>query len=594
MHIAFVYADYKMVCKPLFDRGMLGTLPCVVYSLNSFNDSALSYSIDEKKIVIVDQELNMYYPLDYITQTYCEYEFDNPCPNASYASIRSKEFSINKEKITNKIKEKKDSEDLSFSNSFTPADLNILSAFQNHSSSLSMRFTVNNTEQIICTSPFNISLPLLQEYSSYMSVGLSVSLATISKKFDKLSDNIAITIMAQVIVYSIILVVMIMVVCVISYKISSSVLAPIDDLVSILKRLHKDLGVDVLSHLKKGPPEIIDLYEVFDRLRLILRFEDAQLFKDPTYAMMNYAQALKLFHSFNNKRAMEICFQEIAHIHMNYERFMEAAINYHFSYQLAEELKLSESEMAEAMIRANVKIQRAKEMFYEALVFYDTQDIYIRISSYLELIECLLMIFEGVEPEMKIVGQLITRITENEEGFVLYQKLLYLKGLQSYQLKHFRTAAEYCTESLESFPIVDRVSRTKSLALLKKIFKKFKIPADQVSLLEKALAPSSIDAVLAVDCKIGGALNEDVLIEFIENIITPTDRLSFIQFDEECQILFNLTKLPRRRCSTNTSLFDSRNICVLNDAILAALRQLISIKSLTPQSFICTENTRKE
>jgi hypothetical protein len=587
--VAFVYSEYKMICESLYIDYKLTTLPCIVYDL-SYLARPLMFKNTKKSIVIADKYLNLYYP--YSNQSYCEYQFQSPCPTLvqSYDKIEND--------LNGKFKYKK------LENSYqnlSESEILVLNAFKQQSQPSALDFSSGGIDYIISVVPLNMTSPIISSQGSYFSIGMQTTKEQISRKFDVLSRSLTITIIIQLSVFLVVLIGMISMVCVISYKITSSVIAPIDELHKILQKLHTDLGVDVLSHLKRGPPEIIDLYQVFDQLRLILRFQDGRLFKDPTYAMMNYAQALRLFHSFNNKCSMEKCFEEIGKIHMDCQRYNEAAVNFYCSYQLAEEIQLSPFDIAlkkvnagKAMIKAGIKLEKAKNLFCEALKYYDTQDLRTRISNYLEFTECLLNISQDPVDEMESLEELIKEIEEKTEDCILIQKYLYLKGLRYYNLNSFRLSAEFLTESIESPPIVHRETRTKSLSLLKKIFKKFKIPIDQVLKLENSMKICPKDVALVVDSKIGSHLNQEYLQNFLDHIITTDDRLSFIQFDENFQVLLNLTKLPGRRYSTSASMFDRAKECVLNDAILAGLRQIVSIKSMLPESFISNNSQTKE
>ena len=287
---------------------------------------------------------------------------------------------------------------------------------------------------------------------------------------------------------------------------------------------------------------------------------------------------------------------------MKCERFMEAAINYHGSYLLAEELGLNPVKIAvkkvntaKALMSANVKTQKAKELFVEALAIYEAHDFYQKLITYLDFAECLLLNTDEAEYEITKIESSLTRLPDNtQDSFIIFQRFLYLKGLQSFTSGHLQESAYYLTDSLESHPIFDYSTRKKSLILLQKIFRQSGLPLAQISSLISSLAFPPKDVVLVMDSKICGALSEEVLQDFTQNLIKSEDRLSFIQFDESCQTLFNLTRLPRRRCSTSSSLLDLRNLCVLNDAVLCALRQIMSIKSLVPKSFLSKESPHRE
>lgn len=599
----------SMVCRSVSLSSSSSTgkpqsiLTCISFNLSPVKDLHFSSKTGQyEAFYISDSNCTIYTPLKNTNINFCKENFNFDCPNC--------DCSDNKTQILNEIINYPSRSLLypSLKDNYEVPEENMVSlteAISNHNGKINtaLEYTPQKKDAYVMTiSPLNISLPLLQDSTKYFSIALKNKKSSMSQTFNQLTDKLILTTITEICVFSAILFILIIIVCTISYKATSYVIAPIDDLLNILKRLHHDLGVDVKSHVKRGPPEIIDLYEVFDRLRIILRFEDAQLFQDSTYAMMNYAQALKLFHSFNNQKAKEICFEEIGNIHMNAGRFMEAAMNYLSSLHIAEEDPTSTSKdlakkrmnTAKAMILANAKTQRAREFFSEAIHYYDSQENSIRIEAYIEYIECMLIINQDIEHDMATLKGLLHNSTDVTESSIFLQKFYYLKGLQAYNIKNYKIAGELTTESLENFPYFDRITREKSLKLLEKVFSKLKIPNTQITALKKAMEPSPKDVVVAIDSKIGGAVNDEMLTQAISYMVGTMDRVSFLQFDENCQILCNLTKLPRKRCSTCSSIFDLRNVCVLNDAIEAGITQISCLKSLIPQSFLSNELERKE
>lgn len=597
--LTYIPENYNMVCKPLLIRNTyIGTLPCLIYSLDSPELDGSGYS-DNEQLTVVDENYVIYYPLNKRNKDFCIENFDfecSVCNENTTSTSDANDFKIfDKDYFTEaRIMQ----ESLPDSKKCKVAD-----AISNHGDYINslVEYKFGGETKVITVSPINISLPILQSSSRTFSAVLGTKKSEMSRKFDKLSDVLTRTIMIQIIVFSIVLVVIICIVCLISYKITSSVIAPIDNLYKILRRLHTDLGVNVKNHIKKGPPEVTDLYEVFDRLRLILRFEDAKLFKDPTYAMMNYAQALKLFHNFNNKRAMEKCFQEIGNIHMSEHRYLEAAMNFHCSLLISQEIQLDDTEIAikqintaTAMLKARAKPQRAKLLFYEALNYYSSQPITKKLPVYLDLIECLLINKDTVTSEMTKAREYLSVLNDQCDDYIINQRFRYLEGFEAFNRNQFRRAAELCTEALEAFPDSDRATRGKCLKLLKKIFKKFSIPTEQVEILTQSLKNCPKDIVVVIEKKIGEAINDEIFHEVIENIFCKDDKISFIQFDENCQVVYNMTTTPRRRGSTLTSFIEFQNKCVLYDAIYMALVQISSVNLIIPQSFLSKQAEKKE
>lgn len=591
--LTFVPGPDPMVCKPLLiHKVYIGTLVCVVYDSRSINSAKVDYA-DKVKLYIVDENYLIYFPTDKIGKNYCQEKFGFDCSECSknktsQSLSQIKESSLHPERFLK----------------LDPSDdiCHIPKAINSHTSHINtdIDYSLHGKDRVSAVSPVNISLPILQDSIRTFSTVLDTEKTQMSRKFDQLSKTLKYTIYIQIIVFTVVLIGIILIVFLISYKITSSVISPIDDLYTILKKLHTDLGVNVKSHIKKGPPEVTDLYEVFDRLRLILRFEDAKLFKDPTDALMNFAQALRLFHSFNNKRAMEKCFQEIGNIHMGFNRYVEAAMNYHCSLLISQELLLDDHEIASrqvktaiAMLKAKTKPERAKNLFYQALNHFSSEPIQKKLPIYLDLIECLLLNQDQVTSEMARAEEYLSALAYDTENILYLQRFRYLQALNAFNKTKYRLAAELCTEALEGFPVVDRDIRRKALALIKKIFKKFKISTEQIEVLTEAMKEAPKDVVVVFEKRLADGLDEGTFTLVTESLFVKHDRISFVEFEENCQVICNLTTSPRRKCSMISSLLDFKKT-VLNDAVYLALVQLNSINSIIPQSFLSKEVSKKQ
>jgi tetratricopeptide (TPR) repeat protein len=594
--LTFIPGNITMVCKPLtLQNKAIGTLVCVNYDPESLKKSSIKYS-DEEELRIVDENFKIYLPINKLGEDYCQVYFGFNCTDCTELKNQTKDLDIEKSSKTYSSRHLS-----SVSRDSSVCDIpKAIKSHTSHINSVIEYDLPSKPRKVSAVSPINISLPLLQDSVRTFSSILETKKTKMSQKFVKLSVKLSETIYIQIIVFTVVLIGNIVIVLLISYKITSSVISPIDDLYNILKRLHKDLGVNVKSHIKKGPPEVTDLYEVFDRLRLILRFEDAKLFKDPTEALMNYAQALRLFHSFNNKRAMEKCFQEIGNLHVFFDRQLEAAMNYHCSLMIAQEIGLEDSEIAcrqiktaTAMLKAKTRVEKGKNLFYQALNHFSNKPVSMKVPIYLDLIECLLMNKDNVYSEMSRAEEYLKVLEENCETLVLVQRFRYLQALDAYNKERFRLAAELCTEALEGFCLTDRAIRRKCLSLLKKIFKKFQIPVEQIDVLNEGLKEAPKDLVVVFEKRLADGVDEGTFQGFTDNLFVKNDRISFIQFDESCQVICNLTTSVTRRTSLISSLLDF-NKTLLYDAVHMALVQLSSINSIIPQSFLAKEGSRKQ
>jgi hypothetical protein len=67
---------------------------------------------------------------------------------------------------------------------------------------------------------------------------------------------------------------------------------------------------------------------------------------------------------------MEECFQDIGNLHFFFDRQLEAAMNYHCSLMIAQEIGLKDSEIAwrqiktaTAMLKAKTRVEKGKNFF---------------------------------------------------------------------------------------------------------------------------------------------------------------------------------------------------------------------------------------
>lgn len=385
-------------------------------------------------------------------------------------------------------------------------------------------------------------------------------------------------------------------------SISNSIVTPIDKLEEILQRLiNHDLTLDIMEQYEPGPPEIDALYEVFDKLRVVLKLNDPSQFRQETNALMNYAQALNLFRDFRNKKAMELCYRELGNIHFRCERFQEAALSYYNSYRLAKQIEgFSESEMArrktqtaKTMLIAGVRRDEAMDMFNEALVFYinnsiDSIDI---VLCLLDKVEGLFAIGEIPEDVLNEAEKIIKRRFSVNLQDILQQRYLYFRAMQYETKKEFQTACRLYVMCLEGFMEYDPIIRKKTLDRLIRIFKKKNLPTDGLVSLKAEMIDKSKDLALIVDTRLDSVEMNYFMLELISKIVDPKDRLSIINYDDEFHVHFNLTKKPTKNIKfPKLDLINQTGKTLLYDGVNAGLDQLFAFKSINSTFFLGKED----
>ena len=100
-----------------------------------------------------------------------------------------------------------------------------------------------------------------------------------------------------------------------------------------------DLMLDIKPRVKHCSAEISELYQVFSKLKIVLRFGEESFFTgNEAEALMNFSQALKLFEEFENMTGMGICWNNIGNIHLKAGRYEEAVSCYTSALKIAKEL----------------------------------------------------------------------------------------------------------------------------------------------------------------------------------------------------------------------------------------------------------------
>jgi tetratricopeptide (TPR) repeat protein len=88
--------------------------------------------------------------------------------------------------------------------------------------------------------------------------------------------------------------------------------------------MSKDLKIEIKEPKDKTSKEISDLYQVFSKIRIAMRFEDKDFSTNSAELLITFSQALQLFEEFKNARGLRICSSKIGEIHLSEGRFEEA------------------------------------------------------------------------------------------------------------------------------------------------------------------------------------------------------------------------------------------------------------------------------
>lgn len=539
----------------------------LMYCIDFLVDDVLENSIAD----YANNKLTYTYVLD--SMGYVMYHPDLDMYNLTFKSISDLEFP---EDPTGK-------EAISFNDTILPL-------FENQRTKTTT-YKRDGKEMTIAITPILMKLGYGPKLAHMGSVGVVMKKSSLESKFNTLAANCKDALYIELYV-SIAILILIGLGCIfLNDTITSSIVAPIDHLLSILDRMKKDdLSMDILASYKPSPPEIACLYDVFDKLRVVLRFNKIPT-DDLTLATLIYSQALHLFTSFGNEKAMEICYRELGYICYKKELWTDAAEYLHCSYELAQksknysgvEIAKRKAETANAMIKGDGDKEAALRLFGEALEVFKKQ------TSNLDTIGCLLDVAEGLYEKGEYSGAMLEYIEPfvksgdfvNED--ILLQRYLYIKGLWFRNCVKYREACRCFASAIEDFPVYLPSIREKALYHADIIFQKS---------LEKEIAIDKAkpykDIVMVVNSNLVSGPVTWGIPGFLASVLFSHDRLSLLQFHSNCELIFNLTKIPMKLFEFKKFKSDSPKTLFF-DAMIEGLKQLKIYTSDTIHNFYVRE-----
>lgn len=461
----------------------------------------------------------------------------------------------------------------------------ILPKFLENKSSL-QKYYKDGQKMVIAISPINLQMAFDQDNQvHYISIAIVIPESAVYEKIIGLKEDCKNMMYVEIAIFIATLIVIGFICWYLTNVIASSIVAPIDKLLDILIRLTKhDLSLDVKSQYTPGPPEMEALYEVFDKMRLVLRLRDSSNFKQDAQAIMNYSQALSLYENFGNKKAMEMCYTELGNIHLRNEQFLEAATSYYNSYLIIKQtygfserlLAKRKVQTARAMLLARVRTNEGIELFEEALNYYR------KSLNSTETLFCLIdyaegLLADGKSPE-KILNEaefiLQKRPADSLQDILMQRHKFYL-AIHLENQKKLMFASDLYLSCIENYQYFDPIIRKKAIKRLMNIFESQNLPLDELKRLLNTVEEKQQDFAIVIDSKLSSPHMHENLIKFINDIVESRDRISIINFDQDCKVLFNLTK----RSSKDIKFPENRNSSgksVLLDGISEAYRQIMA------------------
>ena len=411
------------------------------------------------------------------------------------------------------------------------------------------RYKQYGNEIIIAISPVLTNLTLDFESSHISSIGIRVEERTMTSAFDSLKEELLTVIYIEGIIVVAVLAGILVLCYFLTRYVTLQIVRPIDNLLEVLERMiNGDLDLDIMEHYQLCSLELTRVYDVFNKLKIALRFEQKDYFRGDAQATMNYAHALQLFTDFGNKNGTSLCYENLGNINFRTGRFEEACECYQ---KALKELKFLTEAFAD---KIRLKIYLAKAHFaneeYEVALkrLLKVKEAFTKQETTYAV--CLvniaeIMIKQDNDPQ-EVLDQL-DKLTQNFEFEpAVQERLLYVKGLQQASQGHLQTACELFTQSLELSEHHCPETRKICLQELLKILKTHNLPYEQVSQLLEDFEEVPQDFVYLLDSSLsmaGDRIQEaqTQITKTVESTTNSGDKVAFIHFNQFPKIVLNLT-----------------------------------------------------
>jgi tetratricopeptide (TPR) repeat protein len=380
-------------------------------------------------------------------------------------------------------------------------------------------------------------------------------------------------------------------------KITKNIIQPIDRLAKILKKMKEgDLAVDIIASYEDSPQEISCLYEVFDKLRVVLRFSAISP-ENMTEAFFVYSQALNLFIKFGNERGIEVCNREIGYICFKKKQWEISSYYLNESLILAmklgiyseEEIARRKSETAKAYIKAGINRGYAMNLFGEALQTFQSYGDSTRVvMCSIEVAETSLEVKELDLPLLDFIEKNLEKC-HNFERTIANQRFLFIKSSFLKSIGNYKEACILISNILELHSDFIPEIWLNSINLLISICHEKGIDWSKIEPLRSFRRFNRKDIVLIVSDSLTKGLISWNLQRFLKSILEENDRMSMLQFGSTFKVNFNLTRFPLNIIDLHEAKLITDEKRVLYDCIQEGFRQLRVNSLFKKKDGVCKE-----
>jgi len=322
-----------------------------------------------------------------------------------------------------------------------------------------------------------------------------------------------------------------------------SAVQPLDELAETLGHMFAgDLKMEIKAYTV-CPADISALYQVFDKLKVALRFGDLSFFNcNPATAEINLCQALQLFQQFKNDRGAGQCWWHLGHLHAKCGRLQEARKCFQAALEIAQFHKESQRSQLVAdrsyMLAVYSDNQTALPLLQAAAMLYEDRPLCEGKAAMAMYQLCKVQISlglweEAVETHERLQGKIAVLGSE-----ILIQKERFLAARLAEERGDWQQAGELYTEALTCSSVTDPAIRTEALERLRRLLDLNGLDTAHIQKAIHGCSAECMDVVFVLD----GCKAPSLALLIFDSLLREHDRVAAVRWNRVFKVVFPLSE----------------------------------------------------
>lgn len=322
-----------------------------------------------------------------------------------------------------------------------------------------------------------------------------------------------------------------------------SAVQPLDELAETLDHMFEgDLKMEIKAHTV-CPADISALYQVFDKLKVALRFGDLSFFtSNPATAEINLCQALQLFQQFKNDRGAGQCWWHLGHLHAKCGRSQEARDCFQSALEITKLYKGSKRSLLVAdrsyMLAVYSDSQTALPLLQTAVMLYEARQLCGGKAALAAYQLCRVQISLGLwEEAVETHERLRVKIAELGSE-ILTQKERFLAARLAEERGDWQQAGELYTEALTCSSLTDPDLRTEALERLRRLLDLSGLDTSHVQQVIHSDSAEYMDIVFILD----GSKAPPLAVLIFDSLLRDHDQVAAVRWNRTFKVAFPLSE----------------------------------------------------